>query len=62
MDTRTVVELLEQFQYGIEVGSKRVRANFVVLKEKGRLILGYQMAKELEVLKIKLRINEVVIK
>lgn len=58
----TALELLGQFRCEVEVESKRLRANFVVLKEKGRPILGYQTAKESEILKIGPRVNEVELK
>lgn len=37
----TALKLLGQFRCDVEAGSKRARANFVVLKGKRRPILGY---------------------
>ncbi|XP_034192266.2 uncharacterized protein LOC117609734 [Osmia lignaria lignaria] len=58
----TALELLGQFRCDVEVENRKVRASFVVLKGKGRPILGYKTAKELEILRIGLQVNEIDIK
>ncbi|XP_015432785.1 PREDICTED: uncharacterized protein LOC107188904 [Dufourea novaeangliae] len=58
----TALELIGQFWCDVEVEDKKRKASFVVLKGKGRPILGYKTAKELEILRIGLRVNEVEVK
>ena len=54
----TALKLLGQFWCDIEVKDRKSRASFIVLKGKGRPILGYKTAKELGILKIGLCVNE----
>ncbi|KAK2578707.1 hypothetical protein KPH14_012663 [Odynerus spinipes] len=52
------LKLLGQFDCYVEAGNRKVCANFVVLKGRGRAIIGYRTATDLGILKIGCDINE----
>lgn len=55
------LDLLGEFDCNVKVGNKEIDANFVVVKGKGRGLLGFETAVRLEILKIgpQLQINHV---
>lgn len=53
------LELLGEFDFDIEIGNRKSRATFLVLKGKGRALLGYETAVRLEILRIGLEISNI---
>jgi len=56
---KIALELLGQFNYHVEIGNRKIYANFVVIKGQGRPIIGYKTAKDLGILKIGYEISEI---
>lgn len=46
------LELLGEFKCNLEIGDRKTRATFVVMKGKGKGIVGYKTAKELGILRV----------
>lgn len=53
------LELLEEFDCNVEIEKRESRATFLVLKGKGRALLGFETATKLEILQIETKISNI---